>query len=167
MHLLGLARRAGQVVTGYEKVRARVRESVGGRPPAALFAARDSAVDGRTRIAALAAAVLEPGLNAASTGGAGAGRKGPGCRLIVGFDAAELGQPLGKERAVHVALDRGRLAQGILEACDLLAGFRSGPMVVSVSDALTAAGKARSETAEDTAPQPSDETNGADDRAIR
>lgn len=132
LDMLGLARRAGQVVSGFESVRARLRDSAGdpsgrGRPvplPAVLFAARDGGADSRAKVAGLAAAVV----------GADAGDTAP--VLVTGFEGAELGRPLGRGRAVHVALDRGRLARSVLEGCELLAGFRPGPMVLSLSEAV-------------------------------
>ena len=147
LDLLGLARRAGQVVSGFESVRARLREAAGeasaerlpargragrGRevrpaPPAVLFAARDGGADSRAKVAGLAAAVV--GADAAQTAPV----------LVVGFDATELGRPLGRDRAVHVALDRGRLARSVLEGCEHLVGFRSGPMMLSLSEAVAAA----------------------------
>ncbi|MBY0431208.1 MAG: RNA-binding protein, partial [Rhodospirillales bacterium] len=50
LDLLGLARRAGQVVAGFEKVRAELKAGRG----AVLIAARDGAADGREKIRALA-----------------------------------------------------------------------------------------------------------------
>ncbi|MBB4264506.1 hypothetical protein GGD89_000112 [Roseospira visakhapatnamensis] len=134
---LGLARRAGQVVTGYEKVRARLREGAVG----VLLAASDGAPDGRTKVAALAAALARA--RAAESGGDDLDRpdgKRPiqeGVRaepvLVTAFTAAELGRPLGRDRAVHVALDTGRLATRLLESCVLLAGFRAEPVMGPVS----------------------------------
>lgn len=119
---LGLARRAGQAVTGFEKVRDRLRAAAKGDVPAVLVTARDGGSDGRGKISALAAAVCGP-------------RTPP---LVVGFDAEDLGRPLGRDRAVHVAVDRGRLAGIFLESSALLAGFRPGPMILGVADVLEA-----------------------------
>ncbi|KAA5602824.1 RNA-binding protein [Roseospira marina] len=160
LSLLGLARRAGQVVTGYEKVRARVLGAADSGPPAALFAARDGAADGRSKMAALATAVL----GSVPEGARGrTGRGGSNCRLVVGFDATELGQPLGRERAVHVALERGRLAKGLLEACDRLAGFRPGPMVLSLSEAQGAAVRAAPGAARGSTTESEHPADGTDD----
>ncbi|MBB4286197.1 RNA-binding protein [Roseospira goensis] len=128
LDLIGLARRAGQVVSGFEKVRSRLREASSAGLPAVLLAARDGGDDGRGKVAALAAAV---GRASASGGGTGAAMP-----MVVGFDAAELGRPLGRERVVHGALEPGRLARTFLESCDLLAGFRPGPMTLSAADVL-------------------------------
>lgn len=147
LHLVGLARRAGQVVTGFEKVRSRLREAPTAGPPAALMAARDGARDGQARLAALAAAV-----SGARGGDSDAGQKAGILPVVVGFDAAELGQPLGRDRAVHVALERGKLARLLLQSCDLLAGFRPGPMVLSVAEAAAPAARGP----QPAAPAPSD-----------
>lgn len=135
LDLLALARRAGQVVWGFDSVRTRLKEGAGARtgdrtgvrPPALLFAARDGSADSRAKIAALAAAVAE------ADGGSDAAPA-----LIAGLASDELGQPLGRDHAVHVAVDHGRLADSLLESCGRLAGFRPGPMVLSLADAVAA-----------------------------
>jgi predicted RNA-binding protein YlxR (DUF448 family) len=133
LDLLALARRAGQVVWGFDSVRTRLKEGAGTgtrtgpRAPALLFAARDGSADSRAKIAALAAAVAEAD-----------GRADRAPALIAGLASDELGQPLGRDHAVHVAVDQGRLADSLLESCGRLAGFRSGPMVLSLADAVAA-----------------------------
>jgi len=127
LNILGLARRGGQVVTGFEKVRARLRE----RPVGVLLAASDGAADGRAKVAALAAALSRPRADADPDRSASprSGRAWSAPTLVAAFTASELGQPLGRDRAVHVALDAGRLATGLLETCALLSGFRAEPVV--------------------------------------
>ncbi len=98
LDLLGLARRAGQAVCGFEKVRAEVKA----RRAAVVMEARDAAQDGRGKIRALAA----------------------GLPVVDLFDAAELGAVFGRDAAVHVALARGRLADRLVADSALLAGFR-------------------------------------------
>jgi predicted RNA-binding protein YlxR (DUF448 family) len=98
LDLLGLARRAGQAVCGFEKVRAEVKA----RRAAVVVEARDAAEDGRGKMRALAT----------------------GLPVIELFDAAELGAVFGRDAAVHVALAPGRLAGRLLEEAALLAGFR-------------------------------------------
>ncbi len=95
--LLGLARRAGQAVAGFEKVRGWLRE---GRV-AVLLAARDGAADGRARLAAMA----------------------DGRPVIAAFDAAALGAALGREMAVHVALAPGGLARRLVDEVSRLDGM--------------------------------------------
>ena len=95
---LGLARRAGQAVCGYEKVRAEIKA----RRAAVLIEARDAAADGRGKMRALAT----------------------GLPVVELFDAAELGGVFGRETAVHVAMAPGGLADRLLRETALLAGFR-------------------------------------------
>jgi predicted RNA-binding protein YlxR (DUF448 family) len=97
---LGLARRAGQAVCGYEKVRA----ELGAGRAALLVQARDAAEDGRAR------------MRAAATG----------LPVIEVFDGAELGAVFGREAAVHVCLSPGKLALRLRQDADRLAGFRAG-----------------------------------------
>ena len=98
---LGLARRAGQAVVGYEQVRAFLRERGGGA--GALVAARDGAAGGRDKIRHLA----------------------PKAPLVTVLDSAELGAAFGTGAVVHVALADGRLAREFLQAARRLTGFRA------------------------------------------
>ncbi len=98
---VGLARRAGQAVMGFEKVCAEVRSGRAGL----LFAARDAGRDGREKVRALA---------------------GSGLAVIELFDGAELGSVFGRDAAVHVCLSPGKLARRLIEESGLLAGFREG-----------------------------------------
>lgn len=100
LELLGLARRAGQAVAGYEKVRAQLQAGQG----ALLLEASDGAAGGIGKIRALA----------------------PELPLVTLFDAAALGAALGREAAVHVVVAPGRLAQRLLHEAARLAGFRPG-----------------------------------------
>lgn len=95
---LGLARRAGQAVTGYEKVRGELKAGRG----AVLLAASDGAVDGREKIRALA----------------------PALPLVVVLRSDELGAAFGRSQAVHAVLTAGRLADGLKIDAARLAGMR-------------------------------------------
>ena len=98
IELIGLARRAGQAVSGFEKVRALLKE---GRA-AALLAAHDGADDGRGKLRVLA----------------------PGLPVLDCLDAAELGRAFGRERTVHAALTQGALAEKLSAEIGKLSGFR-------------------------------------------
>ncbi len=100
LDIIGLARRAGQAVAGFEKVCAELR---GGRA-AVLVAARDAARDGRDKVRALAGSLP----------------------VIALFDGAELGAVFGRDAAVHVCLSPGKLARRLVDDAALLAGFREG-----------------------------------------
>ncbi len=89
LDLIGLARRAGQTAAGYEQV----RERLGAGSAVLLIQARDAAVDGRRKIAALAKA------------------GNPELPIAAPFSAAELGQALGRNATVHVLLLPGGLSQ--------------------------------------------------------
>ena len=97
---LGLARRAGQAVCGYEKVRAELKA----RRAAVLVEARDAAEGGSGKMKALAS----------------------GLPVVALFDAVELGPIFGRDAAVHASLAPGGLARRLLEDARLLSGFRPG-----------------------------------------
>jgi predicted RNA-binding protein YlxR (DUF448 family) len=98
VNLLGLARRAGAVAAGYEKVRAMLEAGDAG----VLVVASDAAVEGRRKVV----------------------RLGRGASVVSLFSAAELAQALGREHVVYVAVAAGRLAARIIVEASRLAGFR-------------------------------------------
>ena len=109
LDLIGLARRAGKVVAGFEKVQARLRgrndnnghNNNGGD---VLLQASDGAGDGRDKIKALA----------------------PGIRSVDVFKARELGRAIGRDQAVHVVMAGGKLAESLIREANRLMAFR-GP----------------------------------------
>lgn len=88
--LLGLARRAGLVVAGFDQVRAAGREG----SVALLLEAAEGAADGRRKVTAAA----------------------PGARMIDILTGAELASALGRDHVVHVAVLAGKPAQRPLVA---------------------------------------------------
>lgn len=100
--LLGLARRAGQVAAGYEQV----RQWLAAGRVGVLLEAADGAPGGRQKLAA--------------------GAKG--VPVVDLFEAMALGQALGRERVVHVAVARGRIALRLAAMADRLALFGAGTM---------------------------------------
>jgi predicted RNA-binding protein YlxR (DUF448 family) len=96
--LLGLARRAGDAIAGYEKVRA----ALGSGRVALVLEARDAGTDARKR---LVSAIGER----------------PVLRML---DGAELASAFGRDVFAHVAVAGGRLAAGIERECRRLSGFR-------------------------------------------
>lgn len=96
--LLGLARRAGQLVAGFDQVADALRH----RPVAVLVAAADGAPEGRRKLRALAGAVP----------------------LVELLDRRELGRAIGRDEVVHLALLPGGLAQRLRQEAARLAGFR-------------------------------------------
>lgn len=99
-NLMGLARRAGLMVAGYEQVRGALRAG----KAAVLIAASDGADDGRNKVRHLA----------------------PDLPLIDSLTSAEIGAALGAGAMVHAALTDGRLAREILTTADKLGALRRG-----------------------------------------
>ncbi len=100
LDLLGLARRAGEAVAGFEKVRGLIAAGRGG----VLVVAAEAAADGRRRLGAI----------------------DPATPVVALFSAGELAQALGREHVVYAALRKGRLAQRFSAEAARLAGFRRG-----------------------------------------
>lgn len=96
---LGLARRAGLAVAGFEKVREAARAGRIGL----VLAALDGAEDGRRKVQAVA--------------------RGWSCALVL--TAAELGAVFGRERVVHVAVASGPLCARLLADAQRIGGFRA------------------------------------------
>ncbi|MFO1129089.1 MAG: RNA-binding protein [Rhodospirillales bacterium] len=95
---IGLARRAGQAVFGFEKVREWLIAGRGGL----LLAAADGDVRDRARLRGLSAHVP----------------------IIDVFTADELGQTTGRPRSVHGVVAPGRLAASLVREAGRLAGVR-------------------------------------------
>lgn len=96
---VGLARRAGELVAGFDQVADWLRR---GRA-ALVLTARDGGGEGRRRIEALA---------------------GPTVPVLDPFARAELGGAVGREEIVHVALADGGHARQLLQELERLQGFR-------------------------------------------
>jgi predicted RNA-binding protein YlxR (DUF448 family) len=99
---LGLARKAGEIISGFEKVAA----AIGSGKAAWLIEATDGADDGRRKLAALARTSPKPP------------------RLIGVFSADELSLALGLENAIHLAFLAGPGASRWTADVERLAGFR-------------------------------------------
>jgi uncharacterized protein len=110
---LGLARRASQLVLGFDNVLRALDEKV---PPALLIEASDGATDGRRKLAGSARA------------------RGLKIETIDSLTAEELSLALGRENVIHAALKPGRLAERLIFDAGRLAGFRPA------SSAKTSAG---------------------------
>jgi uncharacterized protein len=98
LETIGLARRAGIAVAGFEKVREALKHGKAG----VLLAASDGAEDGRAKVRGLAG----------------------DAPVIDLFDAGDLGHAFGRDHAVHAMLAPGRLAKRFLEECRRYAGLR-------------------------------------------
>jgi predicted RNA-binding protein YlxR (DUF448 family) len=104
---LGLAKRSGLTVEGFDKVRA----WLGAGRAAVLFEASDGAPNGRRRLAAMAEAGEQEVVR------------------IALFDAQSLGQALGSQPKVHVAMAPGALAEALLAQVERLRALRGEPPV--------------------------------------
>lgn len=98
---LGLARKAGETTSGFEKV----SQAITSQKTAWLIEASDGAADGRRKLWALARKQPKP----------------PG--LIGVFTAAELGLALGLENVIHTAFLAGRAADRWAQDVHRLSGF--------------------------------------------
>jgi predicted RNA-binding protein YlxR (DUF448 family) len=98
VELIGLARRGGGAVAGFEKVRAFLLAGDGGL----LLAAADGADEGRAKLR----------------------RVSHGLPVIEPLFRRELGEAFGREQVVHAALVPGRLAGMLREEAMRLSGFR-------------------------------------------
>jgi predicted RNA-binding protein YlxR (DUF448 family) len=97
-NLIGLARRAGVAVAGFEKTRSALKNGAA----CLLISARDGAADGRGKLVALASGIAR----------------------AEGLDAVELGAVFGREGVVHVAVTDSRFAQRINVELARLEGVR-------------------------------------------
>jgi len=102
--LLGLARKSGQLVAGFEKVDAALRAG----KVRVLVAASDGAEDGRGKLARLA---------------------GSGVEICAPLTAAELAQALGREHAVHAAIKSGGIAEKTIIASRRFTALQQGPEI--------------------------------------
>ena len=100
--LIGLARKAGQAVTGFEKVRARLKEGVAG----ALVQASDGAADGKAKLARIA------------------GRGPGGVPLIEVLDSTELGLAFGRDSVIHAAVMPGGIGKRVLLEANRVIGLQ-------------------------------------------
>ncbi len=100
---LGLARRSGMLVAGFDNV-ARALDSA--HPPSLLLEAADGAADGRRKLANMAAA------------------RGLKPSLIDCLSCEEMSVALGRENVIHAALKSGQLAERLIFEAGRLSGFR-------------------------------------------
>jgi predicted RNA-binding protein YlxR (DUF448 family) len=100
---LGLARRSGGLVLGFDNVE---RALDAPRPPAVLIAASDGAADGKRKLRGMAR------------------RREPHIAVIECLTSAELGLALGRENVIHAAIQAGGLATRLILDAERLKGFR-------------------------------------------
>ena len=108
LDLVGLARRAGGLVAGFDQVADWLRRG----KAALVIEARDAAEDGRRKVRAMAR-------------GAAAG--GGDVPVVEAFDRAELGRAIGRDEVVHVAVAAGGVERRLAAELRRLRGFRDFP----------------------------------------
>ena len=113
LETLGLARRAGRLILGFDQVHAALKgmASTGGRDrgPVILLAAQDAAAGGRDKLKALADRVAENG--AAVT-------------QLELFDAKTLGSAVGRDQVVHALVQSDAVGKRLDTAVRRLAAYR-------------------------------------------
>lgn len=111
LNLIGLSRRAGAIIAGYEKVRELLAQPVTAQGISAILEASDGAEDGRKSILFKAKAMALPA-------------------VVIGcFSTKDLSVALGLEHVIHAALaprraDANGLATRVLDEIFRLSGFR-------------------------------------------
>ena len=140
---VALARKAGLAVTGFEKVKARLKNG----PVGALLEARDGSPQGRARLRPMAGTAP----------------------VIDALDSGELGLAFGRDFVIHAALNAGGTTDRVLREAQRLSGFRPLGAPPQADDDLdtgsdeddAASGRRRSDAPtgqDDTAPQGRDDT---------
>jgi uncharacterized protein len=100
---LGLARRCGVLILGFDQVEKQIRSQ---EPPPVIIEAKEAAADGRRKLhAAVTAAAYVP-------------------FVIAAFSIVELSLSLGRENVVHAAIKPGRIAERLIFEAARLQGFR-------------------------------------------
>jgi predicted RNA-binding protein YlxR (DUF448 family) len=103
---LGLARRAGTLLLGFDNV---LRGLESAAPPRLLIEALDGSQDGKRKLYAAAH------------------RLGLDCVVVECLTSAELGLALGRENVIHAAVQPGGLAQRLIFDAARLSGLRAAP----------------------------------------
>lgn len=121
---LGLARRAGRLVIGFDQVRAALKSMAAKRGAAAiLLTARDAAADGRDKLSALADRLVENGADITQ---------------VALFDAKTLGSAVGRDRVVHALVETGVAEVRLQAAMQRLAAYRGTTLLAQETDAGSA-----------------------------
>jgi predicted RNA-binding protein YlxR (DUF448 family) len=110
---IGLARRAGRLVVGFDQVRAGLKgmasDAGQSRGAAILLTAQDAAADGRDKLTALANRIAEGGAEIT--------------RLAL-FDAKTLGSAVGRDQVVHALVENDAAGKRLHAAIRRLAVYR-------------------------------------------
>ncbi|WFE89748.1 RNA-binding protein [Roseibium porphyridii] len=112
LQALSMARKAGELVTGFAKVEAALRRD----PVIGLIHASDAADDGVRKLAAVAAGQEE---------------LANGCQIVRLFDSDQLDLALGRSNVIHAALLDGQASENFLARVRELESFRAPTAVGS------------------------------------
>lgn len=110
--LLGIARKSGGIVTGFEKVQTRLRTQTSGW----ILEASDGASDGRQKLLRLVKAICKE------------------VQIAGALCAKEIGEAIGQPMVVHALLVPGKLADRWAVAYRKLTGFREAPERVWINE---------------------------------
>jgi predicted RNA-binding protein YlxR (DUF448 family) len=110
---LGLARRSGQLLVGFDTVLKALQSD---NPPRVLVEAADGAADGKRKLFGAAHA------------------RGLKIEVIEGLTASEISLAVGRENVIHAALKSGRLQERLSADAIRLSGFRTVPAGSHESD---------------------------------
>jgi len=105
--MIGMAKRAGQLESGFENVRSCARTG----ELAVRIEACDGQPDGRSKIRVVVKALSKE-------------LETPMPTLLGCFNSAELGKVVGRDNMVHACVHNGKMAKALLHEIDRLAGFR-------------------------------------------
>lgn len=105
---LGLARRSGQLLLGFDTVLKAIQSD---NPPQVLVEASDGAADGKRKLFGAAHA------------------RGLKIEVIECLTTSEISLAVGRENVIHAALKSGRLQERLSTDASRLSGFRSVPAV--------------------------------------
>ena len=110
--LIGMAKKSGTAVVGFDQVRAYIRNA----KPGWLLEASNGAEDGRNKVHFLAKAIYDD------------------VKVAGALSSAELGMAFGRDSVIHGLLEAGRLADSFGVSYRQLIGFRRAPEAGWFSD---------------------------------
>ena len=114
---LGMVKRAGDLILGFEQVREEVRKDA----PAFVIEASDGSEDQRGKVLALVR-----GLHTPEPEEMGKAAGNPALPPVIScFSGDELGMALGRERVIHACVKYGRIAHAWMGELKRLSGFRA------------------------------------------
>ena len=124
LEALGLARRSGALIVGFDQVRAALRRMAATAGPvrsaAVLLTAQDAAADGRNKLTALANRI---------------GEGGAALTHLALFDARTLGQAIGRDQVVHALVETDTAGKRLRAAMRRLAIYRGVTLLADVGGA--------------------------------